>query len=120
MTTQNRAPTASAAGAPPRPPTPSRLRAFGYLVALSWQRQGREREAGNLLWVLTRPRSRPVIYLAKYLALLPWCLLLNLGGFAVICQMANSPGRLALAAYWPAVLWATLAFAALFHLMGAC
>jgi hypothetical protein len=81
---------------------------------------GREREARNLLWVLTRPLSRPAIYLAKYLALLPWCLLLNVGGFAVLCLLAKMPGRVALAAYWPAVLWATFAFAALFHLMGAC
>jgi hypothetical protein len=81
---------------------------------------GREREARNLLWVLTRPLSRPAIYLAKYLALLPWCLMLNLGGFAVLCLLAKVPGRLAFAVYWPAVLAATFAFAALFHLMGAC
>ncbi len=53
---------------------------------------GREREARNLLWVLTRPLSRPAIYLAKYLALLPWCLLLNLGGFALLCLLAKTPG----------------------------
>jgi hypothetical protein len=81
---------------------------------------GREREAGNLLWVLTRPLTRPAIYLAKYLALLPWCLLLNLGGFALLALLAGAPGRLAFAVYWPAVLWASLAFAALFHLMSAC
>jgi hypothetical protein len=45
---------------------------------------------------------------------------LNLGGFAVLCLLAKLPGQVALAAYWPAVLWATFAFAALFHLMGAC
>jgi ABC-type transport system involved in multi-copper enzyme maturation permease subunit len=81
---------------------------------------GREREARNLLWVLTRPLSRPAIYLAKYLALLPWCLLLNIGGFAVLGLLAKAPGRAAFAVYWPALLLATLAFAALFHLMGAC
>jgi ABC-2 type transport system permease protein len=43
-----------------------------------------------------------------------------LGGFAVLCLFAGAPGRLALAIYWPAVIWATLAFAALFHVMGAC
>jgi ABC-type transport system involved in multi-copper enzyme maturation permease subunit len=80
---------------------------------------GREREAHNLLWVLTRPLSRPAIYLAKFVALLPWCLLLNLGGFALICLAAGQPGRLALRVYWPAILWGTLAFAALFHLLGA-
>lgn len=81
---------------------------------------GREREGRNLLWALTRPLSRQAIYLAKYLALLPWCLLLNLGGFGILCLLARAPGRVAFEVYWPAVLGATLAFAALFHLMGAC
>jgi ABC-2 type transport system permease protein len=81
---------------------------------------GREREARNLLWVLTRPLSRPAVYLAKFLALLPWCLLLNLGGFALLCLLVGRNGRLAFAVYWPAVLIATVAFAALFHFMGAC
>lgn len=80
---------------------------------------GREREAGNLIWVLTRPLSRPAIFLAKYLAILPWSLALNLGGFALLCLAGGTPGRLALAAYWPAIIWGTLAFTALFHLMGA-
>lgn len=80
---------------------------------------GREREARNLLWLLTRPLSRPAIYLAKYVAILPWCLGLNLGGFALLCLAAGPPGRIALGLYWPAVLFGTLAFCALFHLMGA-
>jgi hypothetical protein len=81
---------------------------------------GREREAHNLLWVLTRPLSRPAIYLAKFVALVPWCLALNLGGFTLICLAGGRPGRLALTLYWPAVFWGTLAFASLFHLLGAC
>ncbi len=80
---------------------------------------GREREDRNLLWLLTRPLSRPAIYLAKYVALLPWALGINLGGFALICAAAGDPGWLALDQYWPAVCWGTLAFCALFHLMGA-
>jgi ABC-type transport system involved in multi-copper enzyme maturation permease subunit len=81
---------------------------------------GREREANNLLWVLTRPIPRGAVFLAKYLALLPWCLTLNVGGFALICLVAGYNGRLAFSVYWPAVFWATLAFSALFHLFGAC
>ncbi len=80
---------------------------------------GREREARNLLWALTRPLSRPAIYLAKFAGLLPWCLLLNLGGFAVLCVAGGQPGLIALRIYWPAVFWGTLAFASLFHLLGA-
>ena len=67
-----------------------------------------------MLWVLTRPIPRPAIFLAKYVALLPWCLAMNLGGFALICLAGGASGRLALEVYWPAVLWATLAFSALF------
>jgi ABC-type transport system involved in multi-copper enzyme maturation permease subunit len=91
-----------------------------WTISFATEGLGREREAGNLLWVLTRPLPRPAIYLAKYVALLPWCLALNMGGFALICLAGGRPGRLALSLYWPGVLWATLAFSALFHLMGAC
>ena len=91
-----------------------------WSVSFATEGLGREREAQNLLWVLTRPISRPAIFLAKYVALLPWCLALNLGGFALICLFGGPHGRRALEVYWPAVFWGTLAFSALFHLMGAC
>jgi ABC-2 type transport system permease protein len=80
---------------------------------------GRERESGNLIWLLTRPLPRPAIYLAKFVAIMPWALGLCLGGFGVLCLAAGPPGRLAFALYWPAVLLGTLAFCALFHLLGA-
>jgi ABC-type transport system involved in multi-copper enzyme maturation permease subunit len=80
---------------------------------------GRQREAQNLLWVLTRPLPRPAIYLAKFVALLPWCLLLNLGGFTLICVAGGRVGLTALRLYWPAVFWSTFAFAALYHLLAA-
>jgi hypothetical protein len=91
-----------------------------WSVSFATEGLGREREANNLLWVLTRPIARPGIFLAKYVALLPWCLLLNLGGFALICLAGGRHGRLALQIYWPAVFWGTLAFSALFHLLAAC
>ena len=91
-----------------------------WSVGFATEGLGREREAQNLLWVLTRPISRPAIFLAKYVALLPWCLLLNLGGFTLICLAGGYHGRLALELYWPAVFWGTLAFSALFHMLAAC
>lgn len=81
---------------------------------------GGEREGGSLIWLLSRPMSRPSIYLAKYVALLPWSLALNVGGFGLLCLLAGKPGHLAFRLYWPAVFAGTLAFTALFHLMGAC
>jgi hypothetical protein len=88
-----------------------------WSLSFATEALGREREAGNLLWLLTRPLSRPAVYLAKYISILPWCLLLNLGGFALLCWAGGTPGRMAFAVYWPAVLWGTLAFCSLFHLM---
>lgn len=80
---------------------------------------GGERESNSLIWLLSRPVPRPAIYLAKFLALLPWTLAFNAGGFALICLLAGDPGRLAIQLFWPMVLWTSLAFAALFHLLGA-
>jgi ABC-type transport system involved in multi-copper enzyme maturation permease subunit len=80
---------------------------------------GGEREAGSMVWLLTRPLPRPAIYLGKFVALLPWSVGLNLGGFALMCLAAGRPGIVALRLYWPAVFWATLAFSALFCLIGA-
>ena len=91
-----------------------------WTISFSTDALGYDREAGNLLWLLTRPLSRGSIYLAKFVAALPWCLTLNLGGFAILCFAAGDFGRLALQLYWPAVLWGTVAYCALFHLMGAC
>ncbi|MFQ3591942.1 MAG: ABC transporter permease subunit, partial [Gemmataceae bacterium] len=80
---------------------------------------GGERENRSLIWMLTRPLPRWAMYLARWVALLPWAIGLNLGGFALLCLAAGPPGQLALGLYWPAVLWASLAFASLFLLIGA-
>jgi len=80
---------------------------------------GSERESRTLIWIVTRPVPRPAIYLAKYVAALPWCLGFNLLGFAGICLAAGEPGQLALRLYWPAVICGTFALAAFFHLLAA-
>jgi ABC-2 type transport system permease protein len=91
-----------------------------WSLSFATEALGREREAQNLIWTLVRPIPRPAVYLAKYLAALPWSLAFNLGGLYVLCWLGGEPGRLAFALYWQAVLWGTLAFVALFHLLGAC
>ena len=90
-----------------------------WSLSFATEALGREREAGNLVWVLTRPLSRPAIYLAKFVAVLPWCLGFNLGGFALICLAGGPTGQHAFGIYWEAVLAGSIAYAALFHLMGA-
>lgn len=91
-----------------------------WSLSFATEAVGGERESRSLIWLLTRPLPRSSIYLAKYVALLPWCLGLNLGGFAVLCLAAGRAGRMAWPLYWPAVLFASLAFCSLFHLLGAC
>jgi ABC-type transport system involved in multi-copper enzyme maturation permease subunit len=91
-----------------------------WSLSFATQALGEERESRSLLWLLTRPLPRPVIYLGKFVAVLPWSVGLNLGGFALLCLAAGpAAGPPALALFWPAVLGGTLAYSALFHLMGA-
>jgi ABC-2 type transport system permease protein len=78
-----------------------------------------EREGRTLVWLLTRPLPRSAIYLAKFVALLPWCLIINLGGFLVICLVAGEAGRQTFRLFWPAVAMGTLAFVALFQFFSA-
>jgi len=47
------------------------------------QTLGGEWEERSLVWVLTRPLPRPLTYLAKFLAAIPWTLGCTLGGFAL-------------------------------------
>ncbi|HEY1860396.1 MAG TPA: ABC transporter permease subunit [Gemmataceae bacterium] len=90
-----------------------------WCLSFATEALGGEREGRSLVWLLTRPLSRPSIYLAKFAALLPWSFGLSVGGFAVLCLAGGRPGWKALQLYWPAVVCGTLAFSALYHLMGA-
>jgi ABC-2 type transport system permease protein len=97
---------------------------LGFLLPLwslsfATEAVGGDREQNSLIWLLARPLPRPAIYLAKFVALLPWTVGLNMGGFALLCVAGGRPGLTALRLFWPAVLCATVAFAALFQLMGA-
>ncbi len=80
---------------------------------------GTDRESRSLVWLMTRPIPRSGIYVAKFLGTLPWCTAFSLGGFVALGMAGGELGRRAIALYWPAAVGATLAFAALFHLIGA-
>lgn len=90
-----------------------------FTLAFASGALGTERESRSLVWLLTRPLPRPAIYLATFLGALPWCLLFGVGGFAALCLAGGAVGREAFAAFWPAAVGGTVAFAALFHLIGA-
>ena len=80
---------------------------------------GAEREGRTLIWLSTRPMPREAIYLAKFLGVLPWCVLVTALGFVVLCMAGGEIGRRAMFAYWPSVIGGSIGFAALFHLIGA-
>ena len=80
---------------------------------------GADREGRTLVWLLTRPLPRWAIYLAKFVGVLPWCVLVSVAGFAVLCAAGGELGRRAFATYWPAVGIGAVGFAALFQLVGA-
>jgi ABC-type transport system involved in multi-copper enzyme maturation permease subunit len=88
-----------------------------WTLTFAGESLGRFRDNRSLSWLLMRPLPRPAIYLGSYLAALPWCLALNLGGYAILCLLGGDPGHRALGMFWPAILLGTLAFAALFQLL---
>jgi ABC-2 type transport system permease protein len=80
---------------------------------------GAERESRTMIWLFTRPLPRWSVYLAKYLGVLPWCLLTSVGGFVILGLAGGQLGQRAIATYWPAAVAGTIAFTALFHFIGA-
>lgn len=90
-----------------------------FTLAFASGALGTERESRSLVWLLTRPLPRPAIYVATFLGALPWCLLFGVGGFAALCLAGGDLGREAFARFWPAAAGGSVAFAALFHLVGA-
>jgi ABC-2 type transport system permease protein len=88
-----------------------------WTMTFAGESLGRFRDNRTLAWLLMRPIPRPALYLGSYLAALPWCLGLNLGGYVVLCLMGGEAGRRALPLFGPAILLGTLAFAAFFQLL---
>ena len=79
---------------------------------------GGDWEERSLVWLLTRPLPRPSIYLAKFLAALPWTLALTLGGLTLLGALAARPGLEAAAYFLPAIALGTVAYLSLFQLLG--
>jgi len=90
-----------------------------FTLAFASGAMGMEREGRTMIWLFTRPLPRWAVYLAKYLGMLPWCMLASGGGFVALCLAGGDYGQRALVTYWPAVIAGTVSFSALFHFVGA-
>ncbi|MFO0938880.1 MAG: ABC transporter permease subunit [Gemmataceae bacterium] len=80
---------------------------------------GAEREGRTLIWLLTRPQPRFALYVAKFLGVLPWSLLVSLAGLVAVCLSGGPVGQEAFRTFAPAVAVGSVAYSALFHLLGA-
>jgi ABC-type transport system involved in multi-copper enzyme maturation permease subunit len=83
------------------------------------QALGGDWEERSLVWLLTRPLPRPLIYSAKFLAAVPWTFGLTLGGLLLLGVAGGPNGVAAVWEFWPAVALGTLAYLSLFVLIGA-
>ncbi len=77
---------------------------------------GGEREDRTLLFLLVRPLPRGLILAAKFLASLPLVLGFTCGSFWIYCRLAGSVGAVAYDAYLPAIVYMSVAYAAVFLL----
>jgi ABC-type transport system involved in multi-copper enzyme maturation permease subunit len=76
-----------------------------------------DREERTLVYLLVTPLPRPLIHLAKFAASMLLASIWSLGGMALLCIAAGTAGWESFQLFWPATLWATTAYIALFHLM---
>ena len=111
-----------------------------YAICYAASSIGAEREERTLVYLFNTPLSRPVIYLTKYLASTTLVLGWTACGLIALCLIYTPPvresfrflsarqlseasdalwGLEALRLFWPAVLLAALAYASLFHTLGA-
>lgn len=90
-----------------------------WCLSFATEALGGELESKSIVWLLTRPLPRWSIFVAKYVAMLPWALAFSVGGFWLMCQAGGPPGREAFAIFWPAVVGGTMAFTSLFHFFSA-
>lgn len=88
-------------------------------LAFASQAIGGEREGRTMIWLLTRPLPRPAIYVAKWLGVLPWCMAISLVTLAALGWAGGPVGRDAAWAFAPAVALGSIAYASVFHLLGA-
>jgi ABC-type transport system involved in multi-copper enzyme maturation permease subunit len=88
-------------------------------LCIGTQAVGGDWEERSLVWLLTRPLPRPLVYAAKFLAALPWAMALSLGGLFLLGLLAGRGGAVSAVRFWDAVALCTIAYTSLFVFMGA-
>jgi ABC-type transport system involved in multi-copper enzyme maturation permease subunit len=80
---------------------------------------GTEREDRTLVYLLMTPLPRPLVYLMKYLSAMALVLAWTVSSLALLCGLARPWGIEAFELFWPALVLGALAYASLFHALGA-
>ncbi len=84
---------------------------------------GDDRDEKSLVYVLTRPIPRSLLFTSKLLAVLPQTLLFGVGGLAALWAVALARGTPdldgALGLFLPGVCLSALAYVSFFHFLGA-
>lgn len=75
-----------------------------------------EREERTLVYLLTTPLPRWLIFSAKVAAACVLSVVWTMGSLVWLAWLARGPGLRALPHVWPGLLWATVAYVALFQL----
>jgi ABC-type transport system involved in multi-copper enzyme maturation permease subunit len=80
---------------------------------------GAEREDRTLVYLLITPLPRPLVYLAKFAAATLLVLAWTSVSLAMMCWVARPWGEEAMRLFWPSLLLGGVAYASLFHTLGA-
>ncbi|HZN58817.1 MAG TPA: ABC transporter permease subunit [Planctomycetota bacterium] len=83
---------------------------------------GDDREEGSLVYLLTRPIPRSLLYVGKLLAVLPQVLFFSAGGFVLLHAAAgwsSGEGLQGVVLFLPALTLGALAYVSFFHFLGA-
>jgi ABC-2 type transport system permease protein len=78
---------------------------------------GRERDSKTLVFLVSTPTPRPVVYYAKFVAMFLVTLLWTCGGYLVLLTCAGIIEAKVVFSYLPAIIFGTFAYVALFQLM---
>lgn len=80
---------------------------------------GGDREDRTLVYLLITPLPRPLVYLMKFLAAMTLVLAWTAGSLSAMCYLARPWGIEAIKLFWPALVLGAMAYASLFHVLGA-